>query len=388
MSSPNTPTLSVGAITSSSIALSWNDVATGGQAVNYKVYCIIAENVSGDPITNITEARANGTCMYLNENVSGTSLTITGLTAGTSYGIYLQAYDAADPTLASDFSKEASSTTASSDSSIQSITVDGTNASGSGLSYAITLPSNMATVSITATSNEPNASLLIFDQSMTAVSGGVGSASVTLSVSNGSNSFLIQIVSADGSSSSANTLTITNPAGAVCFLGNAPVATPTGYFRIDSLKEGDLVLTETGKSVAIQRVKVMRVRPGPTTNPYVIAKGQFGATEEILISPRHCVAVGGQMIEARDLGLVQKTMAKPFTYYNIELPGWANMRVAGVEVESLAPAIRVVASAAQVAAAIAKLKEPNTKETAKILQRLCKRNADGTYTVFSASRLE
>ena len=38
MSSPNTPTLSVGAITSSSIALSWNDVATGGQAVNYKVY--------------------------------------------------------------------------------------------------------------------------------------------------------------------------------------------------------------------------------------------------------------------------------------------------------------------------------------------------------------
>jgi hypothetical protein len=170
----------------------------------------------------------------------------------------------------------------------------------------------------------------------------------------------------------------------VCFLGNAPVATPAGPKRIDSLKEGDLVLTETGKSVPIQRVKVMRVRPGSTTNPYVIRKGQFGATEELLISPRHCVAVGDKMIEARDLGLPQKTMKKPFTYYNIELPGWANMRVAGVEVESLAPAKRVVASLDQVKAAIAKL--PKTTETLKIVQRICKRNIDGTFTVYGAMK--
>jgi hypothetical protein len=170
----------------------------------------------------------------------------------------------------------------------------------------------------------------------------------------------------------------------VCFLGNAPVATPTGPKRIDSLKEGDLVLTESGKPVPIQRLKVMRVRPGPTTNPYVIAKGSYGATEELLISPRHCVAVAGKMIEARDLGLPQKTMSKPFTYYNIELPGWANMRVAGVEVESLAPAKRVVATVEQVKAAIAKL--PKTTETLKMVQRLCKRNADGTLTVFGAMK--
>jgi hypothetical protein len=172
----------------------------------------------------------------------------------------------------------------------------------------------------------------------------------------------------------------------VCFLGNAPVATPTGPKRIDALKEGDLVLTETGKSVPIQRVKVLRVRPGPNTNPYVIAKGQYGATEELLISPRHCVAVAGKMIEARDLGLPQKIMKKPFTYYNIELPGWANMRVAGVEVESLAPAKRVIATAAQVRAAIAAMKGPNTTETLKTLQRLCKKNPDGTFTVYGAMK--
>jgi hypothetical protein len=169
-----------------------------------------------------------------------------------------------------------------------------------------------------------------------------------------------------------------------CFLGNAPVATPTGPKRIDSLKEGDLVLTETGKSVAIQSIKALRVRPGPATNPYVIAKGSYGATEELLISPRHKVAVGDKMIEACDLGLPQKTMKKPFTYYNIELPGWANMRVAGVEVESLAPAKRVIASAAQVLEAIAKL--PKTTETLKMVQRICKRNADGTLTVYGGMK--
>lgn len=168
-----------------------------------------------------------------------------------------------------------------------------------------------------------------------------------------------------------------------CFLGNAPVATPSGSKRIDSLKEGDLVLTETGKPVAIQRMKAMRVRPGPSSNPYVIAKGSYGATEELLISPRHKVAVGSKMIEARYLGLPQKTMSKPFTYYNIELPGWANMRVAGVEVESLAPAKRVIATAAQVLEAISKM--PRTTDTLKTLQRICKRNADGTLTVYGAA---
>ena len=174
--------------------------------------------------------------------------------------------------------------------------------------------------------------------------------------------------------------------GPVCFLGHAPVATPTGPKRIDSLTEGDLVLTETGKSVPIQRVKVMRCRPGPTTNPYIIAAGQFGATEELLISPRHKVAVaGGKMVEARDLGLTQKAMKAPFNYYNIELPGWANMRVAGVTVESLAPAKRLVATVDQVKAAIAALPaSQKTAETMKTLNRICQKTADGKIVVFGS----
>ena len=137
-------------------------------------------------------------------------------------------------------------------------------------------------------------------------------------------------------------------ASAVCFLGNAPVLTPAGYKRIDSLAAGDMVRTADGRDVAIQRVKHQRIlMPSASVNPYVIQKGQFGATENLAISPRHCVAIPGRgMVEARELGLRQMSMRAAFDYYNLELPEWDNMVVAGVEVESLAPKKRVVMSAA------------------------------------------
>ena len=152
-----------------------------------------------------------------------------------------------------------------------------------------------------------------------------------------------------------------------------------------SVKEGDIVLTDSGVSVPIQRVKVMRCRPGPTTNPYIITKGQFGATEELLISPRHKVAVGSAMVEAKDLGLQQKVMKAPFNYYNLELPGWSNMCVAGVTVESLAPAKRITATVDQVKAAIAALPaSQRTAETLKTLKRICQKTANGKIMVFGS----
>jgi len=180
--------------------------------------------------------------------------------------------------------------------------------------------------------------------------------------------------------------TTTTTAPVVCFLAHMPVLTPSGYTRIDSLKEGDLVLNESGKSVAIQRVKVMRVRPGPSTNPYVIPAGTFGATEDVLISPRHrVVTANGKMVEAKDLGLKQKSMKAPFNYYNIELSGWSNMRVAGVEVESLAPAKRLVATVDQVKAAIAALPaSQRTAENMKTLNRICQKTQDGKIVVFGS----
>ena len=128
---------------------------------------------------------------------------------------------------------------------------------------------------------------------------------------------------------------------AVCFLGNAPVLTPAGYKRMDSLRVGDIVVAADGKTAAIQRVFKQTYEPSDSVNPYVIPAGRFGATRRLLISPDHCVAVDGAMVKARNLGLQQQTMAESFVYYNLELPSWKNMVVAGVEVESLAPKTRV-----------------------------------------------
>lgn len=141
-----------------------------------------------------------------------------------------------------------------------------------------------------------------------------------------------------------------------CFMGNAQVLTPTGYKRFDTLQVGDKVQTADGRSVSIQAIRITPTNPSTSNNPYVVACGQFGANEEFLISPRHRIFISGKGVEARDLGLVQKTMSKPWSYYNIELPNWAtdNLVVQGVEVESLAPVRRVMMSVQEFTKLIAK----------------------------------
>jgi len=134
-------------------------------------------------------------------------------------------------------------------------------------------------------------------------------------------------------------------AAPICFFGDAPVKTPHGYRRMDKLRVGDRVSTPTGSAV-IQHIHCQDYAAGPSANPYVIPKGRFGATQRLLISPRHRVAVGGQMVEARNLGLEQEEATGTLTYYNLSLRG-SNMIVAGIEVESLVPLVRMTISRAE-----------------------------------------
>jgi hypothetical protein len=129
---------------------------------------------------------------------------------------------------------------------------------------------------------------------------------------------------------------------AICFLPSAPVLTPSGYCRIDSLKVGDLVSTREGETTAIiEKVEKQVYMPGPDTNPYVIPAGRLGSNSRLLISPRHKVAVNGEMIEARYLGLAQEEQYEKITYYNIQVTCSENIIVAGLEVESLQALTRV-----------------------------------------------
>jgi len=171
--------------------------------------------------------------------------------------------------------------------------------------------------------------------------------------------------------------------GPICFLGSAPVLTPTGYRRMDSLRAGDLVRTADGRSVAIQRVKTMTAQPGPAADPFVIPAGRFGATAALPISPRHRVAVPGRgMVEARDIGgLARLPMRAAWTYYNIGLPNWEadNLVVGGVEVESLAPVERVRMTMAEFVAILTKKygAEASSKAVLDRVLATCRLGADG-----------
>lgn len=119
-----------------------------------------------------------------------------------------------------------------------------------------------------------------------------------------------------------------------CFLGEAPVLTPSGYRRIDSIRVGDEVTTPTGYTDVVTRVYKRLGIPDPSINPYRIPAGTFGATEDLLISPRHSIAVKGKMIAAENCGLKQVSPTGVFTYYNLGLASNSMMIMAGVEVES------------------------------------------------------
>jgi len=114
---------------------------------------------------------------------------------------------------------------------------------------------------------------------------------------------------------------------------------------MDSLRVGDTVSTPDG-TARIKHIHCKTYAAGPSSNPYVIPAGRFGATQRLLISPRHRILVEGQMVEARNLGLQQKEVGA-LTYYNLGLQGWAKMIVAGVTVESMAPLIRITISHAE-----------------------------------------
>jgi hypothetical protein len=133
------------------------------------------------------------------------------------------------------------------------------------------------------------------------------------------------------------------PPSVICFPGSALILTPNGYSRIDSLTVGDIVCTpgEGEGEVIIEKIHKEVYMPGCDTNPYIIPQNKFGSHGRILISPRHKVAVAGEMIEARDLGLEQEVQYEKITYYNLQLTNASNMIVAGLEVESLQSLTRV-----------------------------------------------
>ena len=171
------------------------------------------------------------------------------------------------------------------------------------------------------------------------------------------------------------------PAPVTCFLDSAPVLTPSGYRYISTLKAGDLIQTDTGIAVPIKAVKITEVFANRSVNPYTIPKGHLGATKKLAISPNHKVQVGDKMIEARSLNLEQIQMTGTFKYYNLELPNYEKMIVAGVTVESLYPITRVKMTMDEFSRAMTIKYGKATPQILECVRRTVRRLPDGRVEV-------
>ena len=126
-------------------------------------------------------------------------------------------------------------------------------------------------------------------------------------------------------------VTITSYQDSYCFLAGTLIRTPDGDVAVESLKRGDLVVTQDGRSMPVDwlgiqtvsqrfadkiRVLPIRIRAG--------ALGEGVPSRDLLLSPDHAVLVEGALIQAGALvngtSITRETnVPMTFTYYHVEV---------------------------------------------------------------------
>jgi Hint domain len=126
-------------------------------------------------------------------------------------------------------------------------------------------------------------------------------------------------------------LTITSFQDSYCFLAGTLIRTLDGDVAVESIKRGDLVVTQDGRSVPVDwlgiqtvsqrfadkmRVLPIRIRAG--------ALGEGVPSRDLLLSPDHAVLVEGALIQAGALvngtSVIRETnVPMTFTYYHVEV---------------------------------------------------------------------
>jgi hypothetical protein len=125
--------------------------------------------------------------------------------------------------------------------------------------------------------------------------------------------------------------TIVATTDTICFMAGTLIRTPNGEVAVESLKRGDLVLTQDGRSVPVDwlgiqtvslrfadkmRVLPIRIRAG--------ALAENVPSRDLLLSPDHALLVEGALIQAGALvngtSIVRETdVPTTFTYYHVEV---------------------------------------------------------------------
>jgi hypothetical protein len=150
----------------------------------------------------------------------------------------------------------------------------------------------------------------------------------TLTVTQGGSTETFHLFSGDGSNFTLGTNLVV--AGVVCFARGTRIATPEGEVAVESLKEGDLVLTQDGAAKPVKWVgrRLIDCRRHPEANkvwPVRVAAGAFGENlprRDLYVSPQHAVYAEGVLIPARMLingSTVTQVRVDSVDYFHVEL---------------------------------------------------------------------
>lgn len=82
-----------------------------------------------------------------------------------------------------------------------------------------------------------------------------------------------------------------------CFVAGTRIATPEGSRLVESLRPGDLVLTQDGGAQPLRWVGSRRVAAAGNFAPIHFAAGAFGAERALMLSPQHRVLVRDPLAE-------------------------------------------------------------------------------------------
>ncbi len=131
----------------------------------------------------------------------------------------------------------------------------------------------------------------------------------------------------------------------LCFVGGTAIATPEGARAVETLEQGDLVVTADGRTMAVKWVGQQMVRPGADTTaavrPVRIKAGALGdalPVRDLLVSPDHGLMLDGALVHASTLvngtTIVVESAIEAFSYYHVELAEHALLLAEGVAAES------------------------------------------------------
>ena len=127
-----------------------------------------------------------------------------------------------------------------------------------------------------------------------------------------------------------------------CFPAGTRILTASGYKTVETLTQGELVLTADGRQVPVKLYGKHLSVTTTATAPYKVPKGTFGLQNDLLLSPDHAFQIrkGLWMLPKRAALLSDRVeqvgVGSPVTYYHLECPSYLrdNLVVDGTVVES------------------------------------------------------